>query len=71
MIRIVQGLVFEVPSPSFWKLSGEPVDIDYLGDRWYLFCNDERGQKCAMPVPSRDAGIAMVAKAFRNTGRIP
>lgn len=79
--RTIQNLTFDVPSPSFWQLvcpaTGEPlpIDISFLGGEaatgWYLFCPDEAGDPRAHACPSRDAAIALVARAFRDAGHIP
>ena len=74
MTRNIAGLLWDVPSPSFYRLAPEHtrdaiVDVSFVGDRWIMFfC--QYGQTRTRSFPNRDAALAMVEQAFRNEGVI-
>lgn len=68
MILAHDGLEWDVPSPSFWRLlprhtNGATLDISYLGDTWCLFlCRD--GAVSTRAFANRDAAMQLVSNAF-------
>ena len=73
MICTMQGLNWETPSPSHFKLvlprEDSSVDISFLGDRWCLFlCHD--GHTNTRLFPCRDDAVTLVANAFHQGGLI-
>lgn len=68
-----QGVVFELHSPSTWRLSskaydlrGEDVVITYLGScgDWFLFHKRSDGNVLSRQFPTRDAALGLVVEAF-------
>lgn len=73
--RTLQGLSFDIPSPSHFELvlpqpKLDRVCIAYLGDQWRLFHQDPTGNVGTRRFASRDDAVAMVAQAFRNVGAL-
>lgn len=69
-IRIIQGVAFEIISPSFYQLADAPrCDLSYLGDGWWLQCPDESDQPRYQQFSSRDAAVAAIAQAYAEMGR--
>lgn len=70
MTRTIADLRWKILSPSFYRLDHGPtqgqVDIDFLGDRWYLFVTKD-GHVTSLGFDSRDAAIATVVCAFGRT----
>lgn len=69
------GLRWDVPSPSFWKLSPEyskddNIDVSYLGDVWILSHKRADGTCRADTYDNRDAALSVVVQAFKNSGAI-
>lgn len=68
MIRNIQGLDFQIHSPSLFELKslnpdtgeGAVVIVTFLGDKWYIAASvDQRNWN--RPFPTRDAAIALLA----------
>lgn len=76
MILSHRNLLWDVPSPSFWRLhlegEGDTVDINYLGTRgeWTMIHADTQGNVSTRCFPSRDDAIDLVVQAFQNVGGI-
>ena len=70
MIRVIDGLPFEITSPSYYRIAphavrpGASIDISYVdGGEWLLMV--ERDGEIATEVHrSRDAAIMVVALAY-------
>jgi hypothetical protein len=65
-LRIVQGLIFECPSPSIWQLVGGPVMIAYDGKVWKVSMVDRDGAFREGQYASRDLALAVITKAFKR-----
>ena len=70
MTRCIAGLLWDVPSPSFYRLAPEHtrdsvIDVSFVGDRW-IMCMERAGEVSTARFKSRDAALAMVEQAFRN-----
>ncbi len=73
MRSTLQGLEFEVFSPSFYRLAPsytghDTVDISYVGGEWMLFHESPRGDVGIRCFATRDEAIGMIAQAFKNVG---
>ena len=66
LTREINGVTFEVESPSFYRLPGLPVDVSFLGDSWYLQCPGEDGEPRYRAFPTVDAAACMIALAWGN-----
>ena len=66
--KTIDGVKFEVASPSFYKLAGFPIDVAYLGDRWYLQCEGEDGQPRFRPFDRLADAAAFIKTAWQNVG---
>lgn len=73
MKLLLQGLVWDCPSPSFLSLSedhygtaGKHLDISFIGDRW-LLAIEEAGDVKTQAYPSRDMAVGFVASAFARS----
>jgi len=66
--RTVNGLVYEIATPSHWQLQGYPIELTYLGDSWFLSClrfDANLNQRVDMrPLASREAGHRLIEEAF-------
>lgn len=72
MIRKIQGIAFDVASPSFYRAvlpnyAMSTINISYIEPGWCLFL-EHNGQVSTRCFPSRDDAVAMVAQAFKNEG---
>lgn len=66
--RTLSGLSFDIISPSFYSLTGSPIDISFLGDAWYLACPMPGGEVRVQQFPSLlDAAdyIALAIESYR------
>lgn len=75
MILSHQGLQWDVPSPSFWRLAprytgDDVIDVSYLGGRWVLFHADPKGNVSTRCFKNRDEALGMVVQAFKNVGAL-
>lgn len=61
--RTLHGLTFDVVSPSFYTLSGYPVDVSFLGNRWFLFCPMPDGEIKTREFVSLDNAAKYLAEA--------
>jgi hypothetical protein len=64
----IDGVPFEVESPSFYRLAGFPIDVSYLGDRWYLQCPGENGQPRYEPFNHLADAAAFIKSAWAKVG---
>ncbi len=62
--RTVNGIVYEVTSPSFWELAGYPVQITYVGDEWQLYCPGENLQPLVRSFPRLKDAQGMIETAI-------
>lgn len=63
--RILQGIPFNVISPSFYELASHPcVDISFVGDKWFACCPGPDGEPLLRPFPTRDAAVSAIALAL-------
>lgn len=82
--RILNGLTFDIPSPSHLELvlpqphldriciayqGGTPTTERPQGD-WWLFHQDKTGNVGTRRFDTRDDAVAMVAQAFQNAGAL-
>ena len=67
MIVTCQGLLWECPSPSHYRLvlpkPDSSLDISFLGDEWCLFLEHD-GHVNTRLFPTRDDAIGVVAQVF-------
>ena len=77
MTRTLQGLLFEITSPSCFRLAkpytgDDTIDITYLGapGEWCLFHERHDGDVNLRMFPSRDEAVSMIAQAFKNVGAL-
>lgn len=70
MKLLLQGIVWDCPSPSFLSLSeqdydtaGKHLDISFLGDQWLLSI-EEAGDVKTIGFEKRDEAVGYVALAF-------
>lgn len=68
--KTVQGIKLDVISPSFYTVSGYPLEISFVGDCWQLFCDDANREPIYAEFPSLDAACGKVAEAWRTCGLI-
>ena len=73
MIRQIQSLAWEVPSPSHFILHlpdrADSVEVFFAGDCWLLFL-DHGGDISTRAFPNRDDAMGLVAQAFHKEGMI-
>ena len=72
--RTINGLVYEIATPSHWQLQGYPIELTYLGGNdghpsgWFLSClrfDANLNQRVDMrPLASREAGHRLIEEAF-------
>ena len=71
MIRQIQSLAWEVPSPSHFILHlpdrADSVEVFFAGDCWLLFL-DHGGDISTRHFASRDEAMELVAQAFEKEG---
>ena len=68
--RTINGLTYEVISPSFWQLKGYPVDISFLGDTWLLCVPGKDDEPIYSYFHSREEACTMISQAFTDKGVI-
>lgn len=75
--RNLQGLTFDIPSPSHYELVLPQPKLDRICivnqggiNDWWLFHQDAAGNVAAQRFDSRDDAVAMVAQAFQNAGAL-
>lgn len=75
--RILNGLTFDIPSPSHLELVLPQPHLDriciaYQGGEsdWWLFHQDATGNVGTRRFDTRDDAVAMVAQAFSNAGAL-
>lgn len=80
--RTLQGLSFDIPSPSHLELVLPQPHLDRIciaflggtglasegGADWWLFHQDATGNVGTKRFDTRDDAVAMVAQAFQNAG---
>lgn len=70
-LKTVNGLQYEVVTPSHWQLAGYPVELSFLGDAWFLsllaVMDDSTTEIKMTKLESRDAGLRMIEQAFQST----
>ena len=62
-LRTINGLQFRVTSPSFWELVGYPIELNYLGDCWYVTVA-HKAQPQMKPLESFTQGVELIQRAF-------
>lgn len=75
--RTLQGITFDIPSPSHLELvlpdpHADRICIAYQGGAqdWWLFHQDPTGNVGTRRFDTRDDAVAMVAQAFQNAGAL-
>jgi len=66
--RNINGVTFEVESPSFYHLAGYPIDVSYLADAWYLQCPGKDGQPKFEKFEHLADAAAFIKTAWVNAG---
>lgn len=64
--RTVNGITWDVVSPSFWQLHGQPVEIAYVGDQWQLWCPGPDGEMLHRAFDSRSAAMELIETAIEG-----
>ena len=69
ILRTLQGVPFEIVSPSFYRLAktltgADTIDISFLGDEWCLFHERASGGIGTRMFPDRDSAVKLIADAF-------
>ena len=64
----IEGVTFEVESPSFYRLAGFPVDVSYLGESWYLQCPGPDDQPRFEKFDRLADAAAFIKRAWANAG---
>ncbi len=62
--RTVNGITYNVVSPSFWQLQGQPIEIAYVELSWVLFCPDKQGEPMARQFKSLRAAQELIEGAL-------
>lgn len=69
-LKTVNGLTYEIVTPSHWQLAGYPVEVSFLGDAWFLsllaVMDDGNTEVKMSKLESRDAGLRMIEQAFQR-----
>lgn len=69
-LKTVNGLTYEIVTPSHWQLAGYPVEVSFLGDAWFLsllaVMDDGNTEVKMTKLASRDAGLCMIEQAFQR-----
>lgn len=66
--RIVNGFVFDIPSPSVWYLHDEPVMLIYDGATWSLSFLDKDNVRREGRYIRRQAAIDVLTSCYRRKG---
>ena len=70
-LKTINGMTYEVVTPSHWQLAGYPVEVSFLGDSWFLsliaIMEDSNAEIKMCRLESRDAGLRMIEQAFQST----
>ena len=61
--RTINGLTYDIRSPSHWQLKGFPVELAFLGDVWVLFL-DYHGDIKTGRFASLQDGLELIHKAL-------
>lgn len=63
--RMIEGLLFDCPSPSVLHLVGEPVTLAYDGQMWVLTLIDRNNKRREGYYMTRSEAIANIVVAYR------
>ena len=70
----LQGVAFEIPSPSYYALAVPDCtqfrgcDIAYVDGYWLMTLVFPNGKQIQKVFPTRDEAVSVIARAYRSVG---